>query len=654
MRAVTALLVLALLSLADGRAAVAATPQQIAAGWGVRRAIMNPRGDLIALMIRERGRTVPRIEIHDVQTGTRRRVLNIADGPRIVVHGLRWADDEHLILTTGTRGLNLFVNSSAKVTDTLVSRIRRAPDGLEVSEGRFPVEGTVVDPLPLQAGVVLFTPYSELGKAYRVSIAGLKLAIDKSRDAARLLAEAELAAEVPGEALQWLVDPKGDVRGCVMVNERGMQVLYRKPGRKSWTVLYRNRGRELPEWLPLGFGSDGTSLLAVKGDPDERDVLYRLDPEAGRARVAFSSPTARILGVAHGTAGEIIGVNTQDRGALRTHYFAWEGERRLSALAGELQRHLFVVGATADRKTLLILAEAAHDPGVFYHRVGDAAPTRVAVVAPALNRDELARVQELHVKGRGAEPVQAFLALPHGHTEPPPLVVLPHGGPIGVANTHHYSTETQFVAAHGFAVLQVNYRGSSGYGRAFQDAGKRQWGRGIEDDIDAAVDAAIAGGKVDGTRVCIAGASYGGYSALISVVRHPTKYRCASALAAPTDLPLLFSTTDSARSEEGRKRWVEIVGDPDKEYQRMIEVSPVYQAASIQVPVQLVHGMADTRVDPEHAIRMKLVMEVLDKELDWIPLKHVGHGGWVEAVEAQFQGARVRFLKRHLRKRPGS
>jgi dipeptidyl aminopeptidase/acylaminoacyl peptidase len=144
------------------------------------------------------------------------------------------------------------------------------------------------------------------------------------------------------------------------------------------------------------------------------------------------------------------------------------------------------------------------------------------------------------------------------------------------------------------------------------------------------VDYVIEAGWVDPERICIAGWSYGGYSALISIVRRPERYRCAATWAAPTDLPLIFETSDGAATEWGREAWVKILGDPETQYDEMIEVSPAYRADEMQVPILLGHGTEDRRVDIEHLYRMRAMLDAHGKQYETYVIDGVGHSPSVE------------------------
>jgi dipeptidyl aminopeptidase/acylaminoacyl peptidase len=225
----------------------------------------------------------------------------------------------------------------------------------------------------------------------------------------------------------------------------------------------------------------------------------------------------------------------------------------------------------------------------------------------------------------------------------PPLVVMPHGGPLGMSDTREFDPVVQSLTTGGYAVLQVNYRGSGGR----FEAGQRAWGREIEDDLEAALDRVVAMKSVDPDRICIFGGSYGGYSALISITRCPQRYRCAIAAAPPTDLLLMFQSSDFASTEEGRREFAEIVGDPDRDRAHLIEISPAYRAQDMDVPILLIHGDRDTRVDIEHSYRMKAMLEANGRSPEWMVLEGATHSP-TRRQYARLMERVLEFLDAHL------
>jgi dipeptidyl aminopeptidase/acylaminoacyl peptidase len=258
---------------------------------------------------------------------------------------------------------------------------------------------------------------------------------------------------------------------------------------------------------------------------------------------------------------------------------------------------------------------------------------------PWLDPNEMADAQVLEITAPDGTKIEAFLTIPVGtEDEPPPLLVLPHGGPYGVRDSRSFDPLVQYIASWNIAVLQVNFRGSAGYGRSFAEAGYRERAKGIEDDIEAAVELVVEKGLIDSERICIGGLSYGGYSAIISAIRKPNRYLCAVTIAGVSDLPLQLHSTGLGKTKEGRKELEKIFGDPTTEYDEMIAISPAYRADEIEIPVLIVHGTDDHRVDVEHAYRLKAMLEAHGKRYSWLLLKGAGHSPnsseWLKVARA--------------------
>jgi dipeptidyl aminopeptidase/acylaminoacyl peptidase len=206
----------------------------------------------------------------------------------------------------------------------------------------------------------------------------------------------------------------------------------------------------------------------------------------------------------------------------------------------------------------------------------------------------------------------------------------------------------QFLAGLGYAVLQVNFRGSEGYGRSFREAAEGNYGSLIEDDIDAAISQVLAEHPLDPNRICILGSSYGGYSALIASLRWPERFRCAASIAGVTDRLLRFSASDGAQSAEGRAELEKLMGDPNTDPDALQRASPVYRHAELKLPVLLAHGRADRRVDAEHSRRLERVLSQTGKPPVTLYFDTEGHGLSQTSNQQQLWTSIAAFLQQHL------
>jgi dipeptidyl aminopeptidase/acylaminoacyl peptidase len=249
------------------------------------------------------------------------------------------------------------------------------------------------------------------------------------------------------------------------------------------------------------------------------------------------------------------------------------------------------------------------------------------------------------LKARDGVELHGYITRPSGEG-PHALVVLPHGGPHGFRDYWDYDWEVQLLANRGYAVLQVNFRGSGGYGEAFQSRGYTEWGARMQDDVTDATRWAIDQKIAQPDRICIYGASYGGYAALQGAVREPALYRCAIGYAGVYDLELMRSSGDIPRSRIGRALLQRALGN---DLERLRAQSPANHADKIQVPVLLIHGKEDRRADFEQAKRMKAGLDKNGKRFEWMALGREGHGVYDEETRSEVYGRIVGFLDQHLK-----
>jgi dipeptidyl aminopeptidase/acylaminoacyl peptidase len=265
---------------------------------------------------------------------------------------------------------------------------------------------------------------------------------------------------------------------------------------------------------------------------------------------------------------------------------------------------------------------------------------------PDLKSEQLAKVEPVEFNARDGTKIRGYLTTPRGAPEKGlPMIVVVHGGPHFVYDTYGFDFEAQLFASRGYAVLQVNYRGSGGRGREFQGAGYGRWGREMQDDITDGVRWAIGDGVADPKRICIYGGSYGAYAALTGVFREPDMFRCAVGLSGVYDLPLMFEKGDIQSVQSGMNYLKTAVGTDMEELRRR---SPVYNADKIRVPVLLLHGKLDERTPFEHAKRMREALEKAGNPPEWSTEWGEGHGFFDEKNRAAAYELVLRFFAKNL------
>jgi dipeptidyl aminopeptidase/acylaminoacyl peptidase len=296
---------------------------------------------------------------------------------------------------------------------------------------------------------------------------------------------------------------------------------------------------------------------------------------------------------------------------------------------------------------VLVWSGGADDPGTYY--VFDRAARRMEAFASPLEElhgRAFAPVRPVRYTSRDGLTINGYLTLPPGRSERGlPLIVMPHGGPFARVGWD-FDNEVQFLASRGYAVLQPNFRGSTGYGRAFVERGYGQFGAGMIDDIDDGVEWLIGQGIVDRSRVCIMGASYGGYAALWAPIRSPDRYRCAISFAGVTDIRtmLRYGSRMMAAPRYAREWRRKVEGE---ERADLGAISPLQQAARLDIPVLIAHGERDTTVPPSQSRNMVAALRRDGANVESVFYPKAAHGFTEPAESIDYLRRVEAFLARH-------
>lgn len=404
-------------------------------------------------------------------------------------------------------------------------------------------------------------------------------------------------------------------------------------------------------WEPLGFAADNQTLWILSREEQERGALYAFDTVTGqRAAALFVPPEGEIDHlVTDYHRQHLLGVAYLSD---RIHYHWFDAGRQ--ALQNRLEKTFVgkachIVSSSADDLVHLVRVASDRDPGAYYVLdLKQPALAQFKRIRPDIDPAQMQPMSVITLKARDGIELHGYVTLPAGaQGKRVPLVIHPHGGPFGVRDAWGFNNEVQFLASRGYAVLQVNYRGSGGYGREFINQGRRQWGRAMQNDLTDAVKWAIDQGIADPARVAIYGASYGGYAALVGVTLTPDLYCCAVNYVGPSDLNITFKhlgddafTTDQDFSYQNQ--WV---GD-DKAYRDA--TSPVNWVENIRVPTLHVYGVNDPRVRIDHWKRLEAQLKKYNKPYTVITEENQGHGFRNEVASIHFYKSMEEFFARNL------
>lgn len=422
-------------------------------------------------------------------------------------------------------------------------------------------------------------------------------------------------------------DNAGKLRFTATSDDAGNPILRYRPKATdtAWTpVPTTMAGRDMGV---LFFEKDDNHAIAIISDKGEPEALYRVDFAAGTRERLAGNDLLSVSGFERsGIDGPMFAVS-YDGAKPKIDYidpkseFAQLHAGLMKLFPGEMVEF---INYTKDSKKLLFFVYSDRHPGAYY--VFDRTtrtPQMLFETMEWINPAKMAPMQPVEFKNKAGETIFGFYTAPSGKTGPQPLVVMPHGGPFGIHDSWGYDADVQFLANRGYGVLQVNFRGSGGRGEKFQTSTFKQWGTGIQDDIADGVRWAIANNVADAAKVCIYGASFGGYSALMNPIRNPGMYKCAIGYAGVYDLAEMYKSGDTNDSRQGRSYLGYAVGSDAKE---LTAQSPARRAEEIDVPVLLIHGKNDFRAPIDQYNLMLAAMDKAKKPVESLVKANEGHG----------------------------
>jgi len=607
---------------------------------------VNPAGTRLALL-EEDGKT-SRLILHDLTTSKDLRTVTAPDGVKL--WGVAWANDETVLISKtetlpdpnapkqkfemqrwsaidvagGSDRLMLMREGNRNlVTGSHLLRARTATPGkifmstLDFSETNFRQE----------TGSRLSGGRKDSGwihNAYEVDVKNGK---------------SKLIASGSSFTREYLVDYSGSkiVRSDFNGAQHEQTILL-KDG-ISWRNLYHSK--QCGELDLKGFSADDAAVLALGSTCDDgQNKLWSIPLDGTAMKPVFDDPSLEIEGTMHdSTDGRILAVSL---GGLQqtVRWLDPEAERRSKALHKSFgARWITFVSRSTDNKKVVVLVEDETHPPVHY--LVDYSAKKADIINeayPLLVGVKLGAVRDFNYEARDKYALTGFLTVPADAVEKNlPLVVMPHGGPEA-RDEPGFDWLAQFLASRGYAVLQPQFRGSTGQGRAHADAGRHQWGLRMQDDVTDGVRALITQGIVDPKRVCIVGWSYGGYSALAGAAFTPELYACAASIGGVSDLPDMLGviTHEGGRESDAFAYWRDHIGsafDPE-----VIAKSPARSAMTVRAPILLLHGTNDTVVPITQSRLMESALRRARKPVEFVEL--TGEDHWMKTSSA----SRIRTL----------
>ncbi len=470
-----------------------------------------------------------------------------------------------------------------------------------------------------------------------------------------------LTIDNPGNVARYLADRSGQVRVAVTIDPGGLRqgFYYRKDASGPWTKILDEPSDKV-SMEPVAFDFDGRTLYVDVIDVEHggHESLFAYDPESRTLGTRlYESREIDTDGLIFDEVRRVL-VGVRDDSPAGVTWIDPEWKRlqdSIDAALPKTRNHL--QPARHQPMRVLVMTESETQPPVYFlldrqtHQM-----QQVAEAFPALKEADLSPRAFIHYRARDGLSIPAYLTMPKRPAGArPPLIVNIHGGPYVPRHSFGYDADAQFFASRGYAVLEPDFRGTQGYGTAFEQAGWKQWGLAMQDDVTDGVKALVAEGKVDPDRVCLFGASYGGYATLWGLEKEPRMFRCGVAFVAVSDLELMFDVgwSDTNRGDRygaANNYFKRTIGDPGSKSNRaaLREVSPLYHADRLEAPLLLAYGAADQRVPLTHGNQMRSALDKYRKPYEWVVYDDEGHGFTKDENRYDFYRRVDAFLAKNL------
>ena len=462
----------------------------------------------------------------------------------------------------------------------------------------------------------------------------------------------------PGPVWKWVLDKEGQPRIAVVQQGPAIHLYHRDPATSAWNKLASQDayGDSATAISPLGFGVAG-KLYVTSAKGADTTAVYEMDIATGKLadEPLISAPGYDFSGTLVFSQNKLVGFRllTDALGGL---WFDPALKAFQQAIDQQLPGTVNLMSVPARPQSPWVLVESYADvqPSVM-HVFNTATNTlkRIGASHPQIVAAQMGPQEVVRYKARDGLSIPGLLTLPPGGKRKDlPLVVLVHGGPWVRGASWGWDAESQFLASRGYAVLETEFRGSTGFGSAHFRAGWKQWGLAMQNDIADGAKWAVAQGIVDPKRICIAGASYGGYAALMGMVNDPDLYQCAINWVGVSDIELMYQdswgTVNDATFEWRTYGMPKLVGDPVKDALQLKATSPLQQAARIKKPLLLAYGGADRRVPPIHGEKFYNAVKQGNSNVEWVLYQSEGHGWTLPETRIDFWTRVEKFLDRNI------
>ncbi|MCU4176826.1 prolyl oligopeptidase family serine peptidase [Carboxylicivirga sp. N1Y90] len=461
--------------------------------------------------------------------------------------------------------------------------------------------------------------------------------------------EMTLLYENPGNISQWITDHNGKLRAAIAVTDMINQtVMYRDTEEEEFKGILTTSFKE--QMAPIFFTFDNKMFYAASNiDRDKAEIVIFDPATASEKEVLFKHADVDVEGLYYSRKRKVLTTATYYTDKAGRHFFDAESKELYNQVQQKLPEYeVFFASSDKAEEKFLVRTYSDRSLGAYYFfDMASGSLTHLTDVSPWLDEKQMAKMKPIKYTSRDGLTIHGYLTLPVGiEAKNLPLVVNPHGGPWA-RDRWGFNPEIQLLANRGYAVLQMNFRGSTGYGRTFWEASFKQWGLTMQDDITDGVKWLIEKGIADKERVAIYGGSYGGYATLAGLAYTPDLYKCGVDYVGVSNL-FTFMNTIPPYWEPYKEMLYEMVGDPEKDSLLMAAASPVFHADKITAALFVAQGANDPRVNIDESDQMVAAMKARGIDVQYLVKDDEGHGFRNEENRFDFYRNMETFLAKHL------
>jgi len=467
--------------------------------------------------------------------------------------------------------------------------------------------------------------------------------------------ETSMLAKNPGNIQGWMFDHDGKLRiATAIVDGVNQSILYRENEEDEFKTIITTNFKE--GFNPQFFTFDNKNIIGSSNLGRDKYVIVEFDPiTAKEVRVLYANDNYDVNGVGYSRKRKVITAAYFESWKSERHYF----DSTSKAIFEKIQKQLsgYEIGITAinkDENIIILRTYSDKSLGSYYiYNSDDDKMEKIVEVSPWIDENEMSNQLPIDYQSRDGLKINGYLTLPKGYNmenaKNLPVVINPHGGPWA-RDSWGFNPEIQFLANRGYAVLQMNFRGSTGYGRRFFEASFKKWGREMQDDVTDGTQWLIDKGIADSSRIAIYGGSYGGYATLMGLVKEQQMYAAGVDYVGVSNM-FTFMKTIPPYWEPMLEMMYEMVGDVEKDSAMLREVSPVFHVDKIKAPLFIAQGKNDPRVNVDESDQMVKAMKDKGIKVEYLVKNNEGHGFRNEENKFDFYRAMEKFLNKQLSKK---